>query len=182
MELLFQFPTKCCLNVFFSLSDCFAKDKGPWIIKPVASSRGRGIYLVSNVSDQQSLTSVSLLCSPPREAAGRSTDQSNAVRQTLTFRLNRAFLLRIFNQISDIISAVRTGMCWIFLPPVLSWPQPFHPSTRKNLFTGCPRSCASAPMHVKKEAQATVEIKRLELKWGHPEEQHLCPRPCDLKY
>ncbi|KAM6961234.1 tubulin polyglutamylase TTLL5 [Aplochiton taeniatus] len=28
----------------------FAKDKGPWIIKPVASSRGRGIYLVSNPS------------------------------------------------------------------------------------------------------------------------------------
>ncbi|XP_029316248.1 tubulin polyglutamylase TTLL5 isoform X2 [Cottoperca gobio] len=28
--------------------NCFAKDKGPWIIKPVASSRGRGIYLVSN--------------------------------------------------------------------------------------------------------------------------------------
>ncbi|XP_061699472.1 tubulin polyglutamylase TTLL5 isoform X2 [Syngnathoides biaculeatus] len=27
---------------------CYAKDKGPWIIKPVASSRGRGIYLVSN--------------------------------------------------------------------------------------------------------------------------------------
>ncbi|XP_076017693.1 tubulin polyglutamylase TTLL5 [Genypterus blacodes] len=27
---------------------CFSKDKGPWIIKPVASSRGRGIYLVSN--------------------------------------------------------------------------------------------------------------------------------------
>lgn len=35
----------------FPASDCFAKDKGPWIIKPVASSRGRGIYLVSNVSD-----------------------------------------------------------------------------------------------------------------------------------
>lgn len=33
------------------ISDCHAKDKGPWIIKPVASSRGRGIYLVSNVSD-----------------------------------------------------------------------------------------------------------------------------------
>ncbi|KAM4625521.1 tubulin polyglutamylase TTLL5 [Polymixia lowei] len=29
---------------------CFVKDKGPWIIKPVASSRGRGIYLVSNPS------------------------------------------------------------------------------------------------------------------------------------
>ncbi|CAL8295401.1 unnamed protein product [Arctogadus glacialis] len=29
---------------------CFSKDKGPWIIKPVASSRGRGIYLVSNPS------------------------------------------------------------------------------------------------------------------------------------
>nr|XP_043902929.1 tubulin polyglutamylase TTLL5 [Solea senegalensis] len=28
--------------------NCFAQDKGPWIIKPVASSRGRGIYLVSN--------------------------------------------------------------------------------------------------------------------------------------
>uniref|UniRef100_A0A8C9VZA1 Tubulin--tyrosine ligase-like protein 5 n=1 Tax=Scleropages formosus TaxID=113540 RepID=A0A8C9VZA1_SCLFO len=28
-------------------SSC-AKDKGPWIIKPVASSRGRGIYLVSS--------------------------------------------------------------------------------------------------------------------------------------
>uniref|UniRef100_A0A673ZIM6 Tubulin--tyrosine ligase-like protein 5 n=1 Tax=Salmo trutta TaxID=8032 RepID=A0A673ZIM6_SALTR len=26
----------------------FVKDQGPWIIKPVASSRGRGIYLVSN--------------------------------------------------------------------------------------------------------------------------------------
>lgn len=24
------------------------KDKGPWIVKPVASSRGRGVYLVSN--------------------------------------------------------------------------------------------------------------------------------------
>lgn len=42
-----------CQNLFFpsSILDCFAKDKGPWIIKPVASSRGRGIYLVSNVSD-----------------------------------------------------------------------------------------------------------------------------------
>ncbi|XP_061898025.1 tubulin polyglutamylase TTLL5 isoform X4 [Entelurus aequoreus] len=28
----------------------YTKDKGPWIIKPVASSRGRGIYLVSSPS------------------------------------------------------------------------------------------------------------------------------------
>ncbi|KAK2843603.1 hypothetical protein Q7C36_011818 [Tachysurus vachellii] len=30
--------------------NAFSKDKGPWIIKPVASSRGRGIYLVSSPS------------------------------------------------------------------------------------------------------------------------------------
>uniref|UniRef100_A0AAY4C423 Tubulin--tyrosine ligase-like protein 5 n=1 Tax=Denticeps clupeoides TaxID=299321 RepID=A0AAY4C423_9TELE len=30
--------------------NAFSKDKGPWIIKPVASSRGRGIYLVSSLS------------------------------------------------------------------------------------------------------------------------------------
>ncbi|XP_057199528.1 tubulin polyglutamylase TTLL5 isoform X2 [Triplophysa rosa] len=31
-------------------SSSFSKDKGPWIIKPVASSRGRGIYLISSLS------------------------------------------------------------------------------------------------------------------------------------
>uniref|UniRef100_A0A8C1P0V0 Tubulin--tyrosine ligase-like protein 5 n=1 Tax=Cyprinus carpio TaxID=7962 RepID=A0A8C1P0V0_CYPCA len=31
-------------------SSSFSKDKGAWIIKPVASSRGRGIYLVSSPS------------------------------------------------------------------------------------------------------------------------------------
>ena len=24
------------------------RDKGPWIVKPIASSRGRGIYLINN--------------------------------------------------------------------------------------------------------------------------------------
>lgn len=28
----------------------FSRDKGPWIIKPVASSRGRGVHLVNHVS------------------------------------------------------------------------------------------------------------------------------------
>ncbi|XP_072127950.1 tubulin polyglutamylase TTLL5 isoform X3 [Mobula birostris] len=30
------------------LSNAHSKDKGPWIVKPVASSRGRGVYLVSS--------------------------------------------------------------------------------------------------------------------------------------
>nr|XP_055029113.1 tubulin polyglutamylase TTLL5 isoform X3 [Misgurnus anguillicaudatus] len=34
-------------------SHSFSKDKGPWIIKPVASSRGRGIYLVNSLSQIQ---------------------------------------------------------------------------------------------------------------------------------
>ncbi|KAA0711548.1 Tubulin polyglutamylase TTLL5 [Triplophysa tibetana] len=34
----------------------FSKDKGPWIIKPVASSRGRGIYLISSVSPHEIIT------------------------------------------------------------------------------------------------------------------------------
>lgn len=47
----FSFLSESPLVSPASISDCFARDKGPWIIKPVASSRGRGIYLVSNVSD-----------------------------------------------------------------------------------------------------------------------------------
>ncbi|XP_073443697.1 tubulin polyglutamylase TTLL5 isoform X2 [Dendrobates tinctorius] len=30
--------------------DSFSKDRGPWIVKPVASSRGRGVYLVNSPS------------------------------------------------------------------------------------------------------------------------------------
>lgn len=31
-------------------ADSYSKDRGPWIVKPVASSRGRGVYLINNVS------------------------------------------------------------------------------------------------------------------------------------
>lgn len=59
IPLFMMFVYNLCKYTFFfpsaSISDCFAKDKGPWIIKPVASSRGRGIYLVSNVSDVRPL-------------------------------------------------------------------------------------------------------------------------------
>ncbi|XP_077094634.1 tubulin polyglutamylase TTLL5 [Siphateles boraxobius] len=41
----FVLPTE-----YQEFSSSFSKDKGSWIIKPVASSRGRGIYLVSNPS------------------------------------------------------------------------------------------------------------------------------------
>ena len=36
--------------VYCLFQDAFLKDKGPWIVKPVASSRGRGIYLIKDVS------------------------------------------------------------------------------------------------------------------------------------
>uniref|UniRef100_A0A8C2UJH5 Tubulin--tyrosine ligase-like protein 5 n=1 Tax=Chinchilla lanigera TaxID=34839 RepID=A0A8C2UJH5_CHILA len=29
-------------------TDSYSKDRGPWIVKPVASSRGRGVYLINN--------------------------------------------------------------------------------------------------------------------------------------
>ena len=35
---------------FFLLPASVKRDKGPWIVKPVALSRGRGIYLVNHVS------------------------------------------------------------------------------------------------------------------------------------
>lgn len=41
------------LFVRYTLSqpDSYSKDRGPWIVKPVASSRGRGVYLINNVSN-----------------------------------------------------------------------------------------------------------------------------------
>lgn len=57
------------------ISDCFAKDKGPWIIKPVASSRGRGIYLVSNVSRLGFHLSLLLSKSPLEKKLTHNTSQ-----------------------------------------------------------------------------------------------------------
>ena len=55
----------CCsqydhvLYIFYSLA-AFLKDRKPWIVKPVASSRGRGIYLVNHVStDSQAVKCLS---------------------------------------------------------------------------------------------------------------------------
>ena len=53
MKLMFNISF---LALFFIMSflcliaAAFLKDRKPWIVKPVASSRGRGIYLVSHVS------------------------------------------------------------------------------------------------------------------------------------
>ena len=37
------------------------RDKGPWIVKPIASSRGRGIYLVNN-PNQVPLDDSTMVC------------------------------------------------------------------------------------------------------------------------
>lgn len=34
---------------FRELTTCHYRHRGPWIVKPVASSRGRGIYIVNSV-------------------------------------------------------------------------------------------------------------------------------------
>lgn len=163
---------KCCLNVF-SLSDCFAKDKGQWIIKPVASSRGRGIYLVSNVSDQQ-FSSINVhiiaLISP-----GRVQQLPIKCSQTLTIRFIKAvcFSSQSYLLLSDMLTSfLLSAPACVGFSCCLSWPQPFHPSTRKTFHE--PHSYTSAPMHVKK-AQATVEIKCLELKWAIPKNNILVP-------
>ncbi|XP_078516058.1 tubulin polyglutamylase TTLL5 isoform X6 [Lissotriton helveticus] len=38
--------------------NAFAKDRGPWIVKPVASSRGRGVYLINSPSQITSEDSI----------------------------------------------------------------------------------------------------------------------------
>lgn len=35
---------------FRELTSCHYRHRGPWIVKPVASSRGRGIFIVNSVS------------------------------------------------------------------------------------------------------------------------------------
>lgn len=42
-------------NEYKDLVSAHNKNRGPWIVKPVASSRGRGIFIVSSVSIHQSL-------------------------------------------------------------------------------------------------------------------------------
>lgn len=175
-----------CLNVFSSLSDCFAKDKGPWIIKPVASSRGRGIYLVSNVSDQQfsivnvhviALISPGFASVPAYEAAAhqmQSDTQSEVYKSSL-------LLISVISPPGwhvDITSAVRTGMCWIFLLPVLA--SAFPSQHTENLSRAAPFLHFSTDAREKGSSNSGNKVSWTKM--GHPEEQHLCPRLWDLKY
>jgi tubulin polyglutamylase TTLL5 len=41
---------------FRDLCSAHYRQRGPWIVKPVASSRGRGIFIVSTVSQMKYLT------------------------------------------------------------------------------------------------------------------------------
>ena len=51
MKLMYSFLVLFFIMSFLCLiAAAFLKDRKPWIVKPVASSRGRGIYLVSHVS------------------------------------------------------------------------------------------------------------------------------------
>ena len=49
------------LKSYFVISAAFLKDKGPWIVKPVASSRGRGVFLVNHVCMITSYSSYSMI-------------------------------------------------------------------------------------------------------------------------
>ncbi|KAM4662158.1 tubulin polyglutamylase TTLL5 isoform 2-T2 [Discoglossus pictus] len=43
-------PTYLLPSEYQDFCNAFTKDRGPWIVKPVASSRGRGVYLVNSPS------------------------------------------------------------------------------------------------------------------------------------
>lgn len=45
-----EFQAMSSKNILYYILAAYVKDKGPWIVKPIASSRGRGIYLINNVS------------------------------------------------------------------------------------------------------------------------------------
>ena len=57
------------MQCLLSFTVAFMKDKGPWIVKPIASSRGRGIFLVNHVRItgivEPHLTVTSLVRKPP---------------------------------------------------------------------------------------------------------------------
>ena len=48
--------------MFASVTAQFLKDRGPWIVKPVASSRGRGVFLVNHVSSNCHFSRGALKC------------------------------------------------------------------------------------------------------------------------
>lgn len=78
----------------------------------------------------------------------------------------------------DIISAVRTGMCWIFLLPVLA--SAFPSQHTENLSRAAPFLHLSTDAREKGSSNSGNKVSWTKM--GHPEEQHLCPRLCDLKY
>lgn len=43
---------------FRELCSSHYRHRGPWIVKPVASSRGRGIYIVNSVSKSSEFTHI----------------------------------------------------------------------------------------------------------------------------
>lgn len=155
---------KCCLNVFFSRSDCFAKDKGPWIIKPVASSRGRGIYLVSNVSDQQfsigNARAIAVIspafASRPTYEAGCRNCQSNAARLS-KWGFQKQFASHL-NHISSCLTCWHHSCCP--LRHVLDFP------------AACPGLSLSIPAHGKPFTSCPILTlqhpctwKRLKQQW-----------------